>query len=328
MKKLHLLLLLVIIPAVAAGLAVLTFAWWALQPANASTQDTQRFTIAPGTPVLTIGKNLKEEGLIRSEWAFRFVVWQQKLQNKIQAGSFELSPRSTPSEIALGLTQGTEDVWVTIREGLRATEIGEQLDQELENFDSKSPEFAETCLENEGFLFPETYLVPREFTTTSMCNYLRSQFDLVMTDEWASAIEKSGYTERQIVTLASIIEREARDAVDMKMVSGILHNRLDIGMPLQVDATLQYIKGYDATRKTWWAPPLAADKDLNSAYNTYKNAGLPPGPISNPGKNALEAAIFPTENEYFYYISNSDGSNMHYAVTYEEHMRNIDLYLR
>jgi UPF0755 protein len=328
MKKLHLLILLVIVPAIAAGLAVLTFAWWALQPVSAQTQDTQKFTVAPGTPVLVIGRNLEEKGLVRSALAFRFVVWQQNLQNKIQAGSFELSPSSSPSEIALGLTQGTEDVWVTIREGLRAAEIGEQLDEQLENFDSKSPEFTEICLENEGFLFPETYLVPREFTTRSMCNFLQAQFDLVMTPEWEAAIEESGYTERQIVTLASIIEREARDAQDMKMVSGILHNRLDVGMPLQVDATLQYIKGYDATRKTWWTPPLAADKELNSAYNTYKNAGLPPGPISNPGKNALEAAIFPTENEYFYYISNSDGSNMHYAVTYDEHLRNIDLYLR
>lgn len=328
MKKLHLLLLVVIVPAIAVGLAVLTFAWWALQPADSAATETKRITVTPGSSVTAIGNQLKEEGVIRSPLAFRFVVWQQKLQNKIQAGSFELSPSATPGEVAQALTQGTEDVWVTIREGLRATEIGEQLDQELENFDSSSSDFAETCLENEGYLFPETYLVPREFTTRAMCNYLRSQFDLVLTEEWQTAIESSGYTERQLVTLASIIEREARDADDMKMVAGILHNRLEIGMPLQVDATLQYIKGYDQARQTWWSPPLAVDKELNSPYNTYQNAGLPPGPISNPGRNALKAAIFPTENEYFYYISNSDGSEMHYAVTYEQHQRNIDLYLR
>lgn len=328
MKKMHLFVLIILVPAIAIGLAFLTFGWWALQPADAAATENKTFTIAPGTSTTAIANKLESEGLIRSAQAFKFVVWKEKLTSKIQAGSFQLTASDTPSEIASALTQGTEDVWVTIREGLRATEIGELLDQELANFDSTSNEFAELCLENEGYLFPETYLVPREYGTASMCNYLRSQFDLVMTDEWQAEIESQGWTQREIVILASIIEREARDLPDMKVVSGILRNRLEIGMPLQVDATLQYAKGYNENTETWWSPPTAADKAVDSPYNSYTNTGLTPGPISNPGKNALEAAIFPTANDNFYYISNSDGSEMHYAETYEQHMVNIERYLR
>lgn len=328
MKKMHLFVLLILVPAIAIGLAGATIAWWALQPADAAAAENKTFTIAPGTSTTAIANKLESEGLIRSAYAFKFVVWKDKLTNKIQAGSFQLNASDTPAEIATALTQGTEDVWVTVREGLRATEIGELLDQELENFDSTSTDFAELCLENEGYLFPETYLVPREYSTASMCNYLRAQFDLVMTEEWQQAIESQGWTQREIVTLASIIEREARNPADMKIVSGILRNRLEIGMPLQVDATLQYAKGYNESTKSWWSPPTAADKAVDSPYNSYTNTGLTPGPISNPGKNALEAAIFPTANDNLYYISNSDGSEMHYAETYEQHMVNIDRYLR
>jgi len=328
MKKLHLFILIILVPAIAIGLAVLTFGWWALQPAAADASESKTFTIAPGTSTTAIANKLESEGLIRSAYAFKFVVWKDKLATKIQAGSFQLTASDHPGEIATALTQGTEDVWVTIREGLRATEIGELLDQELANFDSNSDDFAELCLENEGYLFPETYLVPKEYSTASMCNYLRAQFDLTLTDEWLSEIESQGWTLREIVTLASIIEREARNPADMKVVSGILRNRLEIGMPLQVDATLQYAKGYNENTKSWWSSPTAADKAVDSPYNSYTNTGLTPGPISNPGKNALEAAIFPTANDNLYYISNSDGSEMHYAETYEQHMVNIERYLR
>lgn len=328
MKKLQILLLGVVVPVMAAGLAVATFGWWALQPAASTPAEAVRVTVAPGTPVSRIAQQLKEAGVIRSPFAFKFIVWKNKLAGSIQAGSFELSPNDTPEELAQHMTQGTEDVWITIREGLRATEIGELLEQKLDQFDASSPDFTEICLENEGFLFPETYLVPREFTPKSMCTFLRAQFDQVMTDTWQTEIQRQGWTQRRIVTLASIIEREARNPQDMKVVSGILRNRLDMGKALQVDATLQYAKGYNEAQQTWWSPPTSADKEVNSPYNTYKNTGLPPGPISNPGKNALEAAIFPTESEYLYYISNSDGSEMHYARTYEEHQQNIARYLR
>src|SRR5690606_9313849 len=106
---------------------------------------------------------------------------------------------------------------------------------------------------------------------------------------------------------------------------GILQNRLDLGMPLQVDATLQYIKAKGG--ENWWPTPLAVDKELESPYNTYKYPGLPPGPIANPGLNALRAAAQPTQSEYLYYISDRQG-NMHYAVTYDEHLANVNKYLR
>ena len=161
-----------------------------------------------------------------------------------------------------------------------------------------------------------------------MCQLMREQYGEVFTfDLRNQAAKNTGLSDAESVILASIVEREAREPEQMRHVAGILLNRLEIGMALQVDATLQYVKGYDQARKTWWAPPTAADKQLSSPYNTYENPGLPPGPISNPGANALMAVANPIKSNDLFYLHTNDG-NMYYAETYEEHQENIQKYLR
>lgn len=312
-------------------LALAGVSWWAwqgLQPVQPGSSEEIEIVIPKGSSVKAISEQLANEGLIRSPIHFQLIVQQKGLANQIQAGSFSLSPGLSTDEIATQLTQGTNDVWITIKEGWRAAEIGEYVASVLPQFDTTGEVFAQECLAYEGFLYPETYLVPKEYDTKQVCQLLRRQYGTVVTMEMREAIHSAGYTEEEIITLASIVEREAKRPADMKIVAGILLNRLELGMPLQVDATLQYIKGYNESTQTWWPTPLAADKQLDSPYNTYQNPGLPPGPISNPGLNAISAAIYPTPSDYLYYISNSAGTQMHYAQTYEQHQANIEQYLR
>ena len=127
--------------------------------------------------------------------------------------------------------------------------------------------------------------------------------------------------------MASIVEREARGADDMQHVAGILWNRIELGMPLQADATLQYLKGYNPVEQAWWTPPLAADKSLISPYNTYLNLGLPPRPICNPGLEAIKAAAQPLSTDDLFYLHDRQGK-IHYAQTLDDHNLNVDRYLR
>lgn len=322
--------LIIILIAILAltGAAGAYWLWQGFQPAQPGSKADIEVIIPKGSSVKAISEQLAEAGVIKSPLHWQIVVKQKGIANQIQAGTFTLSPGSTAAEIADQLTQGTNDLWVTIKEGWRATEIGAYLADNLPGFSAEGEVFNTECLGYEGYLYPETYLVPREYDTKQMCQLMRRQYGEVLTMERREAIHQAGFTEEEIITLASIIEREAKRPADMKVVSGILQNRLEMGMPLQVDATLQYIKGYDQANQTWWPTALSADKELASPYNTYANPGLPPGPICNPGENAILAAMEPTPSDYLYYISNSAGTQMHYAETYEEHQENINLYLR
>ena len=141
-------------------------------------------------------------------------------------------------------------------------------------------------------------------------------------------IRSAGMTLERVVILASIVEREGLTDEDRPVIAGILLNRLEIGWPLQADATLQYALGYQAQEKTWWKKVLTDDdKKVKSPYNTYANPGLPPGPISNPGIASIRAVIYPKKTEYMYYLHDPTGA-VHYAKTLEEHNANVARYLR
>lgn len=307
---------------------LLGVSWWSLQPVNRQDNTEITVVIPPGSSGAKIAQILVEKRLVRFAWAFRFSVWRQGLLRNLQAGSFRLKPSQSTDEIALTLTKGTNDVWVTIPEGWRAAEIGELLETELDGFRLDDPAYQTECLAYEGYLFPETYLLPRQYTATQSCRLLRQEYGRQLPFALRETIHQAGRTEEEVITLASIVQREAKRPEDMKIVAGILWNRIKLDMPLQVDATLQYIRGYDQREKTWWPRPRPEDKEIKSPYNTYLNAGLPPGPISNPGIDAIQAAIFPTSSDYYYYISSTDGQKMYYARTFEEHRANIFQYLQ
>lgn len=320
--------ILILIASVFAVLILLVFVYATslLKPLDINSTQSSRFVIPKGQAISIIGQRLQEEKLIKNAYAFRFIVAKEKLANKIQAGSFDLSVNMSVSEIANYLTIGTEDIWITLLEGWRVEEIAEYLEnQDLDNFNKE--EFITLAKPSEGMLYPDTYLIPREMSSEQILNLLLNTFEIKVTNGLSDEIEASKRDFSQVMIMASLVEREANNYEQMRRVAGILWNRIYLGMALQVDATLQYVNGYDQMQNKWWAIPSSEDKKLKSLYNTYLNPGLPPKAISNPGMNAIKAALIPLESNDLFYIHANDGM-MYYASTLEGHNANVNKYLR
>ncbi len=298
-------------------------AWnWANSPADSKNTVSSMFVIAKGEGIRSIGKSLKEQGLIKSEIAFYLLVKEKSFDNKIQAGDFRLSPSLSLEQIITTLTQGSLDVWVTIPEGKRSEEIVAILKKQLATV---TPLWEEEFKKHEGYLFPDTYLIPQDADASLVISLLTSTFE----KKYEAAVVKqtSPYTKEEIVILASLIEREAKFPEDREKISSVLHNRLEIGMALQIDATVQYALGFQTQENKWWKGSLTnTDLKKVSPYNTYLHPGFPPTPISNPGLASLLAAANPDNTSYLYYLSDKTGHN-HYAETFEQHQANIAKYL-
>lgn len=308
--------------ALLAVAVVLSLAWWArgTSPANPNDNTPKIFIIEKGQGVRAIAKNLKDQRLIKDQVVFFLLTKKLGLDSKIQAGSFRLNPGMSASEIANQLTVGTLDVWVTIPEGQRAGEIAQTLEKTMPNYE---PSWNEELEKYEGSLFPDTYLFPKDSTIETIILIMTKNFE----EKYKTLdTSKANFSKEEIITLASLIEREAKHSDDRPRVSSVIHNRLVLGMKLDIDATLQYALGFQLDEKRWWKKSLTNDdKKVNSPYNTYTRAGLPPGPIANPGLLSLEAAISPAQTDYLYYITDSSGQNR-YAETLEEHEENISKY--
>ena len=314
-KLITILLLLVII--VFGGLL-----WWknGISPANSNDKKSTIFVVQKGSGLKEISGNLAKAGLIKNRIVFFLYARLGKYEGKIQAGDFRLSPSMNIEEIAQNLTHGTLDVWITVPEGQRATEIAESLQAKIPTY---NPSWVNILSMNEGYLFPDTYLIPKDTSIKMVINQMRNNFDKKYS---GIDVNHSKLTKPQIVILASLIEREAITDAEKSIIAGILFNRLNAGMALQVDATIQYAKGLNAVNKKWWEPVTVQEyKSVKSPYNTYLQPGLPPGPISNPGLEALRAAANPTDTDYFYYIHDKSGK-IRYAKTLEEHEMNIQKY--
>lgn len=293
--------------------------WWknGLFPVNPLDKTKKIFVIQKGEGIREIASTLKKEGLIRDPIVFFLLVKKLNLDNKIQAGDFRLSPSMTMEEIAENLTHGIIDIWLTIPEGKRAEEVADILKEKIPSYKSIWQGILNS---NEGYLFPDTYLIPKDADINFIISMMRNNFE--------NKISKLNIKTKDvatIVTIASLIEREAKFDNDRLLVSSVIHNRLEIGMALQIDATVQYAIGYQPNKKTWWKVLTPDDLKINSLYNTYKNSDLPPTPICNPGLASLEAALNPSKTDYLYYISDKSGHN-HYAKTIEEHNMNIKKY--
>ncbi|QQG40906.1 MAG: endolytic transglycosylase MltG [Candidatus Levyibacteriota bacterium] len=294
--------------------------WWynGIQPIDKNNNTKTIFVIEKGSGIREIANKLKKENLIKDPVLFFLVVKKQGIDGKIQAGDFRLSPSMTMYEIADNLTHGTLDVWITIPEGKRAEEIADILQEKIPSFDQS---WRLQLVKHEGYLFPDTYLVPKDADINLIIALMTKNFDNKF-----SQIKTAGKIKNDIVTIASLVEREAKHQQDRPLVASVITNRLRIGMKLDIDATIQYTLGYQRNEKTWWKKALTReDINFNSSYNTYKNPGLPPTPISNPGLAALQAAANPAKTNYFYYISDKKGVN-HYAATIEDHNANIRKY--
>ena len=302
------------------------FVWWSVSPADTHDASIRSIVVSKGETGSSIADDLQQAHLIRSSLMLRLMLRSKDSTAVIQTGTYELSPSMHISEVADALLKGSKDTWITFKEGWRREEIADELTLKFGLRYFNPDTFLELTKEDEGMLFPDTYLFPKQASAQAIVDTLTSTFEKKY-QKTATELGAPILPKDQTIILASLIEREARDPASMKIVAGILMNRLNAGIPLQVDSTLQYVKGYDAQLKTWWPTPKAVDKQRPSLFNTYANKGLPPSPICNAGSNALEAAIAPTKTDYLYYISDTRGG-MHYAKTLEEHNRNIDIYLR
>lgn len=297
------------------------FLWWNNGLTAVDLKDTTKksFVIPKGTAVRLIGNDLKEQGLIRDPVVFFIYIKMNNLDRDVQAGSYKLSPSMNLEKITKTLKSGSEDIWITIPEGYRATEIAEVLKANIGTYDDSWV----SSLENEeGYLFPDTYLIPKDADVATIISIMKNTFNKRIEE-----IGLIGTSQKmnEIVTMASLIEREALRDGEKPMIASVITNRLNDGMALDIDATLQYIKGKDSSGK-WWTVPRGVDKALNSSYNTYKNPGLPPGPIANPGIEAIKAAVNPAQSDYYFYIHDNNG-NVHFAKTLSEHNQNIEKYL-
>jgi len=308
--------------------------------------ETEVFVISLSLPGGELAGRLEEEGFIKSAWAFVFAL-QMKGAREVESGGYRISKDMNVWRLAEVFGAEPDLVWVTIPEGWRKEQIGERLAKSLGwNHDQLSDWIQKyTAMDFdslEGVYFPDTYLIPKDEDGLSVAGRFRNRFE----EEFASYYDK--FFEQDVkwttgLTLASIIQREAAGDHDMNLIAGILWNRLLEGMRLEIDATVQYVRDdvlhYGAARDSvqplepyksegdWWAPIKPEDKDISSAYNTYRNKGLPPHPICNPGLAAIEAVLNPQETDCFYYLHDSN-REIHCAITYEEHLENIENYLR
>ncbi len=299
--------------------------WWTDATGAIDPSDTTpiKFTISKGDGARAIATNLATERLIRSPTAFFLLIKYLGIERNLQAGDFRINRSMDTTTIAQALTHGISDVWTTMVEGWRVEEVANRLAK-----DTDLPEAEFLKVAREGYMFPDTYLLPPDATAGAIAKIFSDTFESKVTTKMREDIKKQKLTLTQVVTMASIVEREGVNAEDRPIIAGILLKRLDADWPLQVDATLQYSLGYQSSEKSWWKKYLTdADRSVKSPYNTYLNTGLPPGPICNPGLAAITAVIYPKESDYWYYIHDPKGV-AHYAKTLDEHNANIAKYLQ
>ena len=297
----------------------------AAAPVDPFSANYVNVTIPSGASTERIGVILNNYGLIRDVTQFKLISRLEGYDGTLRAGSFTLSPAMTVQEILEVISVGgsADTKRFTIPEGLNISRTADRLeglgfiDREEFMYAVENGEFLFTFIEElpsgpdrlEGFLFPETYDVFVTATEEDIINRMLTQFNLVFTDEYRLRAQELGRSIYEIITIASLIEAEVRIDVDRPKVASVIYNRLEIGMPLQLCATVQYALGEQKPRLS------IADTQIDHPYNTYRFTGLPPGPIGSPGARAIHAALYPAESDYIFFVLKPDGSGEHNFAT-------------
>lgn len=286
------------------------------------------FLVEPGDTVEHVAYALKEQGYIKSLWGFRIAYLVSNEGRGIRPGSFEISKSMDAWTLAERLVSQPTLAFITFTPGMRKEQIAEVLADTLQWTDEQKSKWlsVDTAVTDsliEGVYFPDTYLIPSRQDPAQIAARLRGRFQDVFAPYAAQAAEE-GKSWTEVLIMASLIEREAARN-DKALVSGILWNRIELGMPLGVDATLQYIRGSAETG--WWPVPRSEDKFLESPFNTYQNVGLPPHPIANPSLASIEAALNPEKTSCLYYLHDARGQ-IYCSRTYTGHLSNINRYLK
>jgi UPF0755 protein len=347
-----------IVPAVVVALAVATIgivAWtMSLVPSTIlSSEPTDALGPAPATGVATvtiedgvgarkIAEDLQDAGVIQSARLFRVLVAFMGIENELVAGDYEFDKGMTTLAVIDRIHGGvTAPLMVTIPEGLRVEEMAKLLEEKgvLSKNDFLSAlkeDYSESFLpENagdsnlQGYLFPATYGFSRSTSGHQAVQQMLDAFDKQVMAEVQPQLATTGLTLNQVITLASIVEREAVKPEERPLIASVFLNRMKVGVALQADPTVQFALANDpqnVAKYGYWKQELSlADLEVDSPYNTYKNADLPPGPIACPGLDSIRAVLRPARTNYFFFVAKDDGSHV-FAETLEEHLRNVQLY--
>lgn len=309
--------------------------WHGENKATGSLKEDLLFSVEPGEPARSVAERLKEAGAIQSEYIFLAHLAKNGERGKLQKGMYILTPKDTVTAIAKRMVRGEvtrNDIKVTFPEGWpiklmadRLTTLGLPGEEFYELAMKPDPKwrieypFLKSAPQGatlEGFLFPDTYQFEPTVTAEEVIDRMLATFGQKIGKEVEAGAVARQKTVFEMVTLASIVEEEGRTTEDRKIVADVFWKRLAVGQPFQSDATVNYVLG------TFKEQPTFEDIENQSPYNTYVHAGLPPGPISNPGLESLRATINPTPNPYFYFLNNLETKEMFFGVTYEDHLAN------
>ena len=286
----------------------------------------KKITVQEGSSARAVAKYMYEVGAVRSDWLLYFALTTLHDPTNIKASTHVFEEPLSLLTVASRLTEGdfdTELISITHIEGETVAKLVERLAVTMDTFDPAI--FLDLATPLEGTLSPDTYHIPPTYTEADVVNLLYTRH-LEILQELQAELAASSLSVEEVVTLASILEREANSTESMRMVAGILLNRLEINMPLQADATIEYVLD---TPISELRPGELAEliEIMDNPYNSYKYGGLPPTPIGNPGKAAIEAVLNPTPSDYLFYITGNDGE-FYYAKTHEQHLVNIERHLR
>ena len=311
-----------ILAAVVLGILLAFYSLILLWP-QGNPYDSVKVTIPKGASLKEVSTTLQDYNIIRNERSFLLAVKTLGYEKDMPAGRFKLVKASTNFDIIDQLVNGIQvNKRVTILEGWTIDVIAEELHDKI---GIDQDEFKSACTNElllwkwgisektvEGYLFPNTYLFSEEEDVQDIIGRMINEYKQRITLEFRDRMQELGMEEKEIITLASIIEGEAIYDKERAIISGVYHNRLNIGMRLQADPTIQYIIN-DSPRRL-----LNKDLKIKSPYNTYLNKGLPPGPINNPGIESIKAALYPAETDYIYFVARGDGYHT-FSRTKEEH---------
>lgn len=302
------------------------------KPVIASSSNPVIITVKSGMSANEIGILLHEQDVIKSITLFHFIAKMHNLENSLQAGEYAFTKDMSVQQIVTMLSKGeTAYQQITIPEGYSVEQIAKLIEGKnlgsSERFKAAAQNYtpyeymmtANTggAYKTEGYIFPNTYRVAQGTTEEQLLAMMVNQFDEQFTPAMRERTKEIGLSVREVVILASLVEKEAQLEQDRPLIAGVFLNRIRQDMPLQSCATIQYILGYPK-------PELSIeDTMIASPYNTYQNKGLPPGPIANPGKAAIQAVLYPTATDYLYFVADKQGAH-HFSRTYEEHLAAIE----
>ena len=306
--------------------------WLYLDTPTDDTGELRSVEIPNGTPFNQVATMLENKGVVTGSRKFRWLAWFQGIEKEIKAGDYTFRTGMRPSEVIEMLVEGRyTTITVTIPEGFTVSQIARIFQEKGLGREeaflalSVNPQFIQSLhLEGnslEGFLFPDTYQFRKGMGEDAILREMAVRFKQVYSDSFRKRADALGLSQNEVVTLASIIEKETSEPSERYIIGAVFHNRLKKGIPLQSDPTVIYgIKDFNGNL-------TKEDLQTETPFNTYRIKGLPPHPIANPGEESIKATLYPSPDNYLYFVSKNNGTH-HFSATLEEHNRAVDTYQR